>query len=645
MDNPKKLPDSGAAPPLNVDSGQSFGATGLFAAMRESEAPNESSGRFDHPPVLEQSPKPEALHKPQATSPATLAEPVVHRVVLSHANDAPAGDLIDRIRSSAAEREPDQEKATVIGAQGGAAASSNNAPGTDAGNVGLTQLLRSMGLESQTMEAPAKPATGAPPSGSGSSDGFTAMLSSFATPGETVQADVQSRSKIIKAPGAGEPQSSAAAKPESYRFTQQFETTGEASKMFRALPESNVAETPAAQSSPPVTNAPAQIDRQPGEFTRLFNSMGGAAAEVSGPQASRSVPSAAPAREPGGFTQLFNSLGSVDSGSSEPQASRTTPSATPASEPGSFTRMFQSSAPSAASGSEFHESFKSPGEIGRSNQGQFPGLEPAPIHDSLGHEEPEELPFAPTAPSGPRDSVTQLLRRLDSPSITPSAPSAPPPVASAPTGGSGGLTAMFASLDEPSDSGGKTGAPSDRTAQQPPQGVGGAPAWSGASSVTEMNQRTAPAAPPPPVSSGPSEFTRILDASRIREMGLRGGQGAGAPPAPAVPAQAPAAPPMPAAPRMQMPNYAPPAAPQMGAVPGMAAGAHPGAMPPSGAGMAQVPGAHVPAVAAPTVPQPPALKPPAGGMGKLQQYVPLLLILIIFLLVGLLVTVVFLLKK
>jgi hypothetical protein len=39
------------------------------------------------------------------------------------------------------------------------------------------------------------------------------------------------------------------------------------------------------------------------------------------------------------------------------------------------------------------------------------------------------------------------------------------------------------------------------------------------------------------------------------------------------------------------------------------------------------------------------MTPPAGGMGKLQQYVPLLLMLIIFLLVGLLVTVVFLMKK
>jgi hypothetical protein len=61
--------------------------------------------------------------------------------------------------------------------------------------------------------------------------------------------------------------------------------------------------------------------------------------------------------------------------------------------------------------------------------------------------------------------------------------------------------------------------------------------------------------------------------------------------------------------------------------------------------MAQIPGAHVPAVAGPAVPQAPAVAPPAGGMGKMQKYVPLLLMLIIFLLVGLLVTVVFLMKK
>jgi hypothetical protein len=48
--------------------------------------------------------------------------------------------------------------------------------------------------------------------------------------------------------------------------------------------------------------------------------------------------------------------------------------------------------------------------------------------------------------------------------------------------------------------------------------------------------------------------------------------------------------------------------------------------------------------AAPAMSSLPAAPAQSAGMGKLQQFVPLLLILIIFLLVGLLVTMVFLLK-
>jgi hypothetical protein len=64
----------------------------------------------------------------------------------------------------------------------------------------------------------------------------------------------------------------------------------------------------------------------------------------------------------------------------------------------------------------------------------------------------------------------------------------------------------------------------------------------------------------------------------------------------------------------------------------------------SGGSMPQMPGVYLP-----SAPQLPALQTPAvgsnsAGVGKLQKYIPLLLIVIIFLLVGLLVTVVFLLK-
>jgi hypothetical protein len=46
----------------------------------------------------------------------------------------------------------------------------------------------------------------------------------------------------------------------------------------------------------------------------------------------------------------------------------------------------------------------------------------------------------------------------------------------------------------------------------------------------------------------------------------------------------------------------------------------------------------------PVAPPIPTAMPAQSGMGKMQQYVPLLLVLIIVLLVGLLVTVVFLMK-
>ncbi len=651
MDNPKKLPDSGAAQPPDLDSGQSFGATGIFAAASESEVSKESSKSIEIRPEPEQAQKPDAANKLQAMGSAALAEPVVHRVVLAHGDDAPSDDLIDRIRSSAAEREPDQAKAPVIGTQSGGPATGNTAPGADAGNVGFTQILRSMGLESETTQASAKPATRMTPPGSGSGDGFTAMISSFTsragtTPaGSGPAADQHSRAGVAPAPEVSEPRSGVSQNQDQPGFTKQFSGAVGGSRTFRAVPEQSSAAPPVAPSASPCANPPAQQARQPGEFTRLYKSLGGAGSAASEPQASRSTPSAAPTREPGAFTSLFNSLGGADSGASEPQASRNAPMGAPAAEPGAFTRMFSSATPSAASGSEFREDFKPSADPGSFDLNQLAAGQTLSIHDPMARKQSEEMPFAPTAPSGPRDSLTQWLRRLDSPTMTPSAPPAPPPVSSAPIGGSGGLTAMFASLDQPTDSGGKTGAPGDRASQQPPQSAGGPAPRAESSSVTGMNRPTVPAAPRPSASSGPSEFTRILDASRIREMGLHGNQGAGASPAMDIPGQRAAAPAMPPAPSMQMPKYPVPAAPQMGGMPGMAAGAHPGAMPPAGAGMAQVSGAHVPAVAAPSVPQPPAFKPPADGMGKMQQYVPLLLMLIIFLLVGLLVTVVFLMKK
>jgi len=128
----------------------------------------------------------------------------------------------------------------------------------------------------------------------------------------------------------------------------------------------------------------------------------------------------------------------------------------------------------------------------------------------------------------------------------------------------------------------------------------------------------------PNLSAGPSDVTRILDASKLREM-QRGGASVPAPINPVMPVQ-PLPAPVPAAP----PNlqWQPPVAPTP------AAWQPPQYAPPA------VPAPQVPApapVAAPTPAAPPV-------MGKMQQYLPLLLIIIIFLLVVILVTVVFLLK-
>ncbi|MGB9407003.1 MAG: hypothetical protein WCA89_05665, partial [Terracidiphilus sp.] len=56
------------------------------------------------------------------------------------------------------------------------------------------------------------------------------------------------------------------------------------------------------------------------------------------------------------------------------------------------------------------------------------------------------------------------------------------------------------------------------------------------------------------------------------------------------------------------------------------------------------PGMYIPAPPMPAVPPAPTLKPPEPGMGKLQQYEPLLLILTMVLLVVLLVTIIFVMK-
>jgi hypothetical protein len=65
-----------------------------------------------------------------------------------------------------------------------------------------------------------------------------------------------------------------------------------------------------------------------------------------------------------------------------------------------------------------------------------------------------------------------------------------------------------------------------------------------------------------------------------------------------------------------------------------------------GASAPQAPHLSMPTVPrVPTVPQVPTVQIAAPGAGKMQQYLPLLLIMIIFLLVAVLVAVIFLMKR
>ena len=163
--------------------------------------------------------------------------------------------------------------------------------------------------------------------------------------------------------------------------------------------------------------------------------------------------------------------------------------------------------------------------------------------------EPSRDPFSPApSPESPIQSgppsggvgITRLIRMLDEPGTQ------PPPVEAAPAPRSaepGIWTQTFATLNTP---------------QQPPAPK--APEWT---------------PPPPPVpqpvvpplttaatsTAGPSEFTRILDASRMRELAMKGGQ----PPSAPLPPQAP--PPQSFTPP-PVPSYSAPPPPPVGGMPG-----------------------------------------------------------------------------
>jgi hypothetical protein len=245
-----------------------------------------------------------------------------------------------------------------------------------------------------------------------------------------------------------------------------------------------------------------------------------------------------------------------------------------------------------------------------------PGLDYSATPNAPAPAQPSRDPFSaplpePAAPP-PQSSgvgITRLIQMLDEPVKPPAASFEAPPPAAAPSSAPGAWTQMFGSLSSPDPA----PAPKQPEWSAPPASPAAPPAFNA----------PAPYAAPP--AQGPSEFTRILDASRMREMNLRGGAEAPMQP-PTAPGFSPVLPPTP------MPGF--PAAP----TPPMP---HPGAFAP-------VPAAPRPQVAftPPPMPavQPPPVKPPEAPAGKLQQMVPLLLVVVIVLLLALIVTMFFVMK-
>ncbi len=360
------------------------------------------------------------------------------------------------------------------------------------------------------------------------------------------------------------------------------------------------------------------------------------------------------------------------------------PSAHPA-EPSSFTRLFEALAPSESMSPPASPSLVLPAPTSTVSSAAAPftppaappdaGRRPAPVTGwDVGSQEPQRL----TAAGDPQTSFTQLFAALDrnpSPELnqaadypplgrtvpggqTPPASALPPfqPVgsqaarppagqwtASSPQppqamedGELNSLTQLLRALD---------GIPAAGAAPEPllpAREAAGGPSSSGATvafTPPESVQRMIAKTPPAP--SGPGDFTRVLQASALRESGLGSQAVAGShPPEPQAPSRPPVSaagaplppwgsPPMPHLPHMP-PHLAQPVPPHLSQVNSHVPGLGP------------VPGLHVHGPAAFVAAPSPAQLEGGKGEGKLRsrgQLLPLILIAIIVILVIALVAV------
>ncbi len=448
-------------------------------------------------------------------------------------------------------------------------------------------LLASLSRErdsvvSDSVKPAQTPSTTAPtPQASASPGDFTRMLQSLATPEE-----------------AGPSGSSSVSQPsqELARAFSQFS--------FEKVPSpepASRAEVPTEPARPVSPLAEKSGAASPGSFTQMFSSM---SAEPAGPAAMAPPASAAQplrasgASAPGEFTKMFQGAQGENGFRESSMPAAPPPEPLRSTEPGAFTRMFSRDSLERAPQQDPLKSLKA---------------EPIPEKDFKFTAGPAR-PAEPALPA--QGGFTQLLQALNqepaakaSEPLLPAAPLAAPTLTPAPA--AGGFTQLLRTLSaEPVSP--PQAAPS---MAQSPVAPPAAPPMSAPPMVPPqvvppmMPQTSAP----PPVQSGPGEFTRIISGSALRDL-----QGQNAVPA----AQAP---PVAAAP-MGQPGWPPVAIPQAPAVPHA-----PPFVPPSFA----FPPAPAPPPAAAPVP------PPAPAPGALQKYMPLILVLNVFLMLAIVLILVF----
>lgn len=383
-------------------------------------------------------------------------------------------------------------------------------------------------------------------------------------------------------------------------------------RMFQSIDPGNTsALAPVIPGTPAGETTVSPETQSAGSFTQLFQAIDPGASSVPlvvAPKSASSLPVASAAPSGGSFTELFRAIDPSVGTSTPAAASRDLPSnmaAAPGSEvqpPSSFTQMFRGVDGGAGTPSD-----------GASRSTQSWGHTPPPEGEPAAPPPRTVSPLVTDPRSSDGSNLTQLLRTLDQSGPSPGCPN-PPPIQPP-----GAFTSIYGERQA-------VGNPVEQA-----QPVPAAPNFS-------QPPRTDIATPgrsisPEPVSIGSSssDFTRIIQASSLREQALKRGEQLIEAPQQAVLASPPAAQP-------KMPNF-PAAAPQF---------PHPNLLPPLNFGHGNATPPVQPFRGMPSLnpaqwmpPEPPLSPAPAS---RTQPLLPLVLIGIIFALVVVLVAVVFLLK-